>query len=286
MSNERLVDIDPQNAPGNIDELETSLKEAVAESREPEKAEAMSQEEAKVDERPEHIPEKFWTGDYNESVSKMAESYTNLQSAYGRMANDLGTQRKLTDKLLALDKRDEDLGTTKPKVTPIDPTKLVDNPTETLESWYEERRKADLEQEQATADQTRAEREEQEFITKYPDWQETTASPEFAEWVTSSPLRSRAAQLAGAGDYSAADALLTEYEVAKGTPPEGKKEPDHKAEARAASLESANQSPGKSGGRIYRRADLIELRMNKPETYGDPSFQEEIMRAYAEGRVK
>jgi hypothetical protein len=41
---------------------------------------------------------------------------------------------------------------------------------------------------------------------------------------------------------------------------------------------------GEATKKIYRRADLIRLKMTDPDRY--ESLQPEIMRAYTEGRVK
>jgi hypothetical protein len=57
--------------------------------------------------------------------------------------------------------------------------------------------------------------------------------------------------------------------------------------ARKASLEggSGNDAAAPTG-KVYRRADLIRLKMEKPQVYEDPGFQAEILLAYAQGRVK
>jgi hypothetical protein len=41
---------------------------------------------------------------------------------------------------------------------------------------------------------------------------------------------------------------------------------------------------GESSKKVYRRADLIKLRMTDPDRY--MALQDEIMSAYAQGRVK
>jgi hypothetical protein len=41
---------------------------------------------------------------------------------------------------------------------------------------------------------------------------------------------------------------------------------------------------GESSKRVYRRADLIRLKMNDPARY--EALNDEILSAYAEGRVK
>jgi len=47
---------------------------------------------------------------------------------------------------------------------------------------------------------------------------------------------------------------------------------------------SRTSSEATAGKKIYRRADLIRLRTNDPERYD--ALQDEILEAYAEGRVK
>jgi hypothetical protein len=57
--------------------------------------------------------------------------------------------------------------------------------------------------------------------------------------------------------------------------------------ARAASLENGGAGGGgKPQGKIYKRADLIRLRIEKPSLYYSDEFQSEIMKAYNEKRVR
>ena len=51
---------------------------------------------------------------------------------------------------------------------------------------------------------------------------------------------------------------------------------------KAASVDTGGT--GESSKRVYRRADLIRLRMTDPDRYN--ALESEIMAAYAEGRVK
>jgi len=284
MSNDTLVDTtSPEYTGGNLDELETSLKESTSEREAGEKKPAEA-----GGERPAYIPEKFWTGDVQESLDKMANGYKSLESAYGRMANDLGTQRKLTDRLLSLDK--EAAPKKEEKALPVVDVKgLVDKPNETLDSYMTAREERLRQEYNQQLQQLQLAHLEQEFAKKHPNYQEIASSPEFSQWVTSSPLRARVAQLASSGDYSAADELLTEFEVQrKAVPPKEEVEQKQRLEAaRQASTTSAAQAPSSSPkGKIYRRADLIKMKLERPDQYSDPAYQEEIMRAYAEGRVK
>ena len=60
---------------------------------------------------------------------------------------------------------------------------------------------------------------------------------------------------------------------------------ENKAQAQA--MKAATVDVGGSGEtsrKVYRRADLIKLRMTDPDRY--MALQDEIMSAYAQGRVK
>lgn len=288
---------EPANAPGDLTALESTLKTATARSPNA-AAHTTTAKQNDTVAKPEWIEDKFWTGDLNESSQKQAQAYKPLQSTLGRMANDLGTQRKLTDQILALDKRTNDDGApAKPAAPKVDPRALVDDPTATLDAYWQQREatlRKEFEERQA---QTNIAAAENAFRAKHSDFDVVTGDPKFGTWVSSSPLRKRAAALAAQGNYVIADELLTEYKAINGKAPpaaddanRGSNDTAATDAARKAALESAAQSGGGTGsakgGQIYRRADLIKLKIEKPNVYSDPSFQNEILRAYAEGRVK
>ena len=279
-----IVDVD--NAPGNLEELEKNLSEAVA----------AQQAETETSDKPKEDPEKVeptndddpLTGTKFEGkgIEELLDSYNNLQSAYGRMANDLGTQRKLTDRLLDL-KRDEDLEQNTPEPIKVDTSELLDDPTKALDAYVASREARIRHEYDERLNQFEQQLVTDKFMTKHPDFMELGQSEEFREWAQATPVRNRVAQAAAQGDFDAADALLTEY---KALAPDLKKAPlpdsDGVAEAKKIALESANQSGDANTGKMYRRADLIDLKINKPHVYGDPAFQQEILKAYAEGRVR
>ena len=285
--------IDPENDLGDIDQLEKNLSEAVRDSLTP----PAPKEEAPVEEKPAPVADNLPSKLHGKSLEEIAQMYTNLESAYGRMANDLGTQRKLTDRLLDL-KRSDDLEQNTPKVPErnITSTDLLDNPKETLDEYFN-RRMAELEQkQQAKLAQMETSFAEQQFNAKYgAEAQALGQDPQFAQFIQGTPLRTSLAQKAASGDYEAANALMEEWHSVKSffkpATPEPKAEQPKKDSpleaARQAQLESA--SGGKEGmnaGKTYRRAELIELRLTKPHLFEDEAFQAEIMRAYAEGRVR
>lgn len=276
--------VDVENEPGDVEGLEKSLAEAVTAQSVQKTDESKNIEQQKQVNKDPLAGTKF----EGKSVEELLESYNNLQSAYGRMANDLGTQRKLTDRLLDL-KRDEDLQSNAPAPT-VDAAQLLDNPTQALDSYISQREariKAEYDQ---RLSQFEAQLQADKFMQKHPDFMDLGQSEEFRQWATSNPIRNRVAQAAAQGDWDAADALLQEYKAEKKSKPNTANADAASKEgleaAKKVGLETAASDGSGSSGKIYRRADLIELKLRKPHIYSDPAFQNEILKAYSEGRVK
>ena len=278
--------VEGANDEGSLDDLENSLRDAATGTAGAEEGKTTTS----TDDRPGWIDEKFWNGNAEESATKQHESYKNLQSAYGRMANDLGTQRQLTDRLLDVSqKRDNDLSQNTPEFVTIEGADLLDNPNDTLASFIEPRLAKSNEVRDQRMDALENMLQQQNFNVQHPDAEEIGRNPKFSEWIAESPYRQSAAQRGIAGDWSATSELLHEFKIHESV---SNASPivtngDDLEGARKASLESsASTGGGNSSDKVYKRSDLIRLKLEKPRIYEDPAFQEEIVRAYAEGRVK
>jgi len=238
--------------------------------------------------KPEWIDEKFWTGDLEESASKQHSSYQSLQTAYGRMANDLGTQRKITDQLLDV-KRVADLQQNTPAQPQIDGVDLLDKPTETLDAYMAPRLQENNVEVNRRLQQIENSMLHQAFVAEHPDYQEISQDPEFSKFLDETQFRQSAAQAAIDGNWGVASELMDEFKNRQRFYSDEDKQAlqsNHQA-ARSAGLESAaNSSTGTSSGKTYSRADLIRLKLESPEVYQEPSFQADIIKAYQEGRVK
>ena len=288
-----IVDVD--NAPGDLDGLVKNLSEAVTQSKDASSEEEqvrksepsdVTQQKAKEQEQQQSKDPLAGTKFEGKSVEDILDSYNNLQSAYGRMANDLGSQRKLTDQLLNL-KREEDLQQNTPvAASKVDTADLLEDPTKALDAYLATRESRIRQEYDEKLGQFESQLQADKFMAKHPDFMELGQSSEFQTWALENPLRSRVAHAAAQGDFDAADVLLTEY---KAQAPKKKQDTPVTdpalEEARKLSLESAAQGGGDTK-KIYRRADLIDLKINKPNIYSDPAFQAEILKAYSEGRVK
>ena len=275
--------VDLKNEPGDL----TQLKKDLADASQP------ATEQPKPAPAADTLPDKY----KDKSTADVIDMHRNAESALGRRNNELGQYKQLTDKLLDL-KRSDDLrkgGASEadieeeplPELTSTD---MLDNPAESVAKVVDarltsaerkrEHREAEAAMSAATAD----------FAEKHPDAGEIAKTPEFIEWVKASPLRRRAAVQAYNKDFTAGSDLLDEYKASLDTTGEDdvKDEEATLEAARKASTVSTGASQKGDGptGKQYRRLDLIRLKLEDPEAYGDPAFQQEIMAAYVEGRVK
>jgi hypothetical protein len=278
--------VDVGDDAGNLDKLTKDLaEEASADEQVVDESQAPVRQTEENDDSV--LPAKL----RGKSRTEIAEMYANLESSHGRMANELGTQRQLTDRLLDL-KRTGDLQANTPakvKVTRDDI--LADDPTPSIERLIDARLKPLTDALDQRLTQVSASNLEAVFVSKHPDYQQVAADPEFVKWVQASNLRVRAAQAAKGGDFSSADILLSEFKQ------ERTRRVAAKQESREVDLEGARQvglesgtsadnTQSKKGGKVYRRSELIKLRMDDPERYYSDDFQQVILKAYSEGRVK
>lgn len=284
MSNNLLFDDNETSTPGDLDKLRKDLSEA---SAQPPKAtkEQVAKEESE-------LPEKY----RGKTAAEIAEMHRNAESELGRRSNELGQYKRLTDELLDL-KRREDLakGGAEEEETEVLPkissSDLLEDPTNAISTLLEARDKSKEKKSQRQKQEELQRTAEAKFLEAHPDAQTIIDSPEFVEWVKQSPARSLLGYQAANGDLTSGAALLAEYKANQTTDAVNEKpaKEDTLAAARKATTESAkvSQTPdSSSGGKIYRRLDLIRLKLEDPEAYGDENFQREILKAYAEGRVK
>jgi hypothetical protein len=123
---------------------------------------------------------------------------------------------------------------------------------------------------------------------KHPDMKDVITTDKFQTWVKGSQFRQNLfAQADQNYDFAAADELLTLYKDTQGVikSQAAVEKVAKKAELKKASTGSSRSNPeGQSTRKVYRRRDIIELMNSDPKRYA--AMSDEIMKAYAEGRVK
>ena len=121
---------------------------------------------------------------------------------------------------------------------------------------------------------------------KHPDFADVVRDGEFIEWVKASPMRLNIYAMADANyDFNAADELISTFKQIRTS--KTQQTTDAGNAVRKQNLKAAGVDvggTGESSKKVYRRADLIRLRMTDPDRY--EALQPEIMAAYSEGRVK
>ena len=288
MSNSTLVDIKNEDGTGNLDKLRQDLTEAITatdnDRKETEAAEKQLHSE-------DVIPEKY----RGKSIEDVIKMHQNAERKIGQTGNELGQYKQLTDQLLDL-KRREDLAKggaepeeedDLPKITPSD---ILDDPDAAVARAVEARlNRAERKKERQSAEE-QAVRLQESFAARHPDAADIAEDPEFQQFVQKSPSRQMLAAAAlNAGNLFAANVLLDEWKSGRSSEEthEGQSEPAIEKARKATTISSGSSHASDApAGKVYSRLDLIKLKLHDPETYQSEQFQNEIMRAYAEGRVK
>jgi hypothetical protein len=123
----------------------------------------------------------------------------------------------------------------------------------------------------------------------HPDFMDVVGDKGFQEWIGKSAIRTELFRKADASyDFNAANELLGTWKQISMI---GKTQEVNKAEKakrqqamRQTSSETRSSGDSVGGKKMYRRSDLIALQRTDPSRY--EALGDEIMAAYAEGRVK
>ena len=213
------------------------------------------------------------------SIEDVIRMHQEAEKLIGKQAQEVGEVRKLADDLI---KQTLSKPTTPTEVEPEidffeDPKKAV---KQTLESHPDivAARQAALEMKKMSI--------QQRLNTEHPDFQQIVQDQGFAEWVKQSPVRLQLyAKADSEFDFDSANELLSTYKALKNV--QRQKQVQEAKKVTESALKSASVDSGGTGEsskRVYRRADLIRLRMTDPGRY--EALEPEIMAAYSEGRVK
>ena len=222
------------------------------------------------------VPDKY----KDKSMQDIVRMHQEAEKMIGRQAQEVHEVRSLADQLL---KRQLETD----KVQPVESAPEVDffeNPQDSIKRAIENN-PAVLEAKQANLEFKRM-KTAQQLASKHPDFGTIANDTGFQEWVKASPIRLNLYAKADAEfDFSSADELLSTYKELKQVRTNNVQETGNKQKAQA--LRAAGVDTGGSGEvakKVYRRADLIRLKMTDPDRY--ELLQPEIMAAYSQGRVK
>ena len=236
-----------------------------------------------AEEKPEVvIPDKY----QGKSVEDIVKMHQEAEKLIGKQAQEVGEVRRLADELLKRELAQNKAVETPQEDTEVDyfsdPVSAVNQAVEKHPAIAEARQQAQsIKQQQVT----------QRLSQEFPNFNEVTHDPKFFDWVKASPVRTRLFTEAHSQfDYESAAELLSTWNMLNPSQPKQTSSPELVAESKrgtANDLKAAavnTGSPAPSSRKTYRRADLINLRLRDPARY--EAMSDEIMAAYAEGRVK
>ena len=227
----------------------------------------------------EDIPEKY----KGKSLAEIAKMHEEAEKLIGRQANEVGELRKLTDEILK-----QQLANAQPKQQEEAPeVDFWSDPDTYLNKKLETH--PDILAARQLQMQTKMQQTAALLQKNHPDFQEIAVSSDFQDWVAKSKVRTQLYVQADKDfDYEAADELLSTYKAIMGKKvEEGQQQAKELTATRQKQLKAATVDAGggnETSRKIYRRADLIRLKMTDPARY--EALSDEIMAAYAEGRVK
>ena len=238
--------------------------------------EEQQQERLHKTEQLSDIP-NFYRDKSLEDVIKMHQEANKLIDRQGK---EVGEIRKLADELIK-----QNLSSNKQPIKEEAPeVDFFENPKEAIRQTVDNH--PDVVAGRQAAHDFKRMQIQQKLVQEHPDYGQVASDPDFANWVKSSPIRINLfAKADGEFDYDSANELLTTYKQLRGI--KAKQTSDAGETQRKTNLKAAGVDiggSGESGKRGYRRADLIRLKMTDPNRY--EALSDEIMQAYAEGRVK
>ena len=273
----RLVDAPDDNAVeateelGNLDEMATEQAAEIAEA-EP--------EPVVEEEQDDDLPEKY----RGKSASEIATMHRELEQRLGQQSQEVGDLRKAFDEMVK-----QSIAAQQSQSAPEQEADEIDfftDPQAAVQRAIENHPM--LKQSQAVAAEMAKSQALAQLQAAHPDMKDVLTDPGFKEWIGKSQVRQELFERADkAYDFAAADELMTLYKERRGIVAQTAKveKVAQQNEIRKASTGSARSNPDSAKTRkIYRRRDIIELMNRDPKRY--EALQPEIMRAYAEGRVK
>ena len=219
------------------------------------------------------LPEKY----RGKNVADIVKMHQEAEKLIERQGREVGEVRKLADELLK--------SQLMPRQEPEKPKEIdfFENPQEAIRQQIENNPKVQAAEQYAM--QVQAEQMKQRFAQMHPDAPQVVQDSDFQNWVNSSKVRQQLFKQADAYDLDAANELLTTYKELKSLRQKKVEAVDNTVRdqtLKAVAVETGGS--GESSKKVFRRADLIRLKMRDPSKY--EAMSDEIMDAYREGRVK
>ena len=221
------------------------------------------------------LPDKY----RHKSLDEIVRMHQEAEKLIGKQAQEVGEVRKLADELIK-----QNLGSRQQTRQEEPEVDFFENPQKAVQRTVDNHPDI-LAARQVTQEMRRAQIQ-QRLAQEHPDFGDIARDQDFANWVKSSPVRIKIFEQADSGyDFDSANELLSTYKQLRSV--KQKQTSDDGEITRKQNLKAVGVDVGGSGEsskKVYRRADLIRLKMQDPNRYD--ALSDEIMAAYQEGRVR
>jgi hypothetical protein len=258
--------LDPQPEEENVDTLENEAEEIQQEEVEQPQVEEPS------------LPDKY----QGKSLEEVVQMHQEAEKLLGRQSSEVGELRKVVDDYISSQVQQ---AAPQQTVEPEDDIDYFTDPQGAVNRAIENHPK--IREAEEYSSQYKKQASMAMLQSKHPDMQEILNDSKFAEWIKASKIRTQLFVAADQQyDADAADELFSLWKERKTV---AQQTANVEKQARKQSLKAANtgNARGSAEGsrkKVYRRADIIKLMKNDPDRY--QALSDEIMAAYAEGRVK
>jgi len=265
MSRATMVDLHPEEE--NADNIENEVDEI----------QQTDAEQPQEEEQPT-IPDKY----QGKTLEQVVQMHQEAEKLLGRQSSEVGELRKVVDDFIQNQTQQQ---APQQYVEPEDDIDYFTDPQAAVNRAIENHPK--IREAQEYTAQYKKQTSLAMLNSKHPDMQEILQDPKFAEWIKGSKIRT---QLFVEADQQynaeAADELFSLWKERKNIAQQtaAVEKQSRKQQLKAANTGSAQGSAEGSRRKVYRRADIIKLMKTDPERY--QALSDEILKAYAEGRVK
>lgn len=241
---------------------------------EEEQQEEEPEEETPEPEEEDDLPEKY----KGKSVKDIVRMHQEAEKAMGKQGSEVGELRRIVDDFVKAQT------VTKQAPDVDEEVDFFSDPEKAIAKAIEKHPK--VRQAEALSAQMAKAEALANLKQAHPDFQEVLSDTGFGEWINKSKVRqelfSRADQRY---DFDAAHELLSTWKERKQVVSNTvKAEKTTRSNAIKAASTGSSKGSGESSKKVYRRADIIELMQKNPDRYA--ALSDDIMKAYAEGRVR
>ena len=236
-------------------------------------------EEPQVEATPqeEEIPDKY----KGKSTAEIVRMHQEAEKLLGRQSSEVGELRKVVDDYI---QTQLDTTTQAPQEAEED-IDFFSDPDKAVERAIKNH--PSIKAAEAQTQQYKQQTAQTQLLQRHPDMQEILQDGKFVDWIKGSKIRTQLfAQADTQYDYEAADELFTLWKERQQVVEQtvANEKASRKTAVKKASAGNAKGSGEAASRKVYRRSDIIKLMQDDPERY--LSLSDEIMQAYAEGRVR